>query len=744
MDSSTHLTTPKLSITQAHPMHIAKRDPLYDTNTLSPDADPGQELTSGNHVSDPVDRGGHGDTIYIPHKPFIKIVEKPVYIKEPEPIIEIIIKESNITLPAPPTEAPPPPQKKKKEEVQVFYVKYKKNPNGYGKDSVIYDKPIPAIAPVVPEETEPEEEWKDTPQSGYGAYSNEVTEAPKPSTTLRTIIKPDSEVYHSPGNNVKVTFGKEGFDYDKRSSKPEDYPGPQIRPQEDQPRAPRRNTEPKFEHHSHIDHLITIRNHLTNITVGLLTENLTVGLLRHSFPRLTSSYPEVNSQFKIVEQPRPEQHNLQYQNVHHQQQQQQQQQHQQHQQQQVQQHQIQHSQQSSNEQTQYQEHLNNLRSAQDVLPPGGELLQSLPKFEQHLIVDPTTGQLSEASSLEGSEHNYQQQASFAVSSRQNDEGLNRAHKQVKSQTGQNPQQYLQTSHSQNGIPNQSSGPVYTNQRSAEKSAVRSYSTTTVKPTTTTQEPEKPSTTTKDPKILEAQLPDEVPEDLRQQLLSSGILNNADISILDYDKVGDIPLSALPPDQLANFYGAGGAQQIAAAGSEQVPQVAALTARRDSASTSQDQEMSAEESEISEVAVAPAETNVEMKVVKYNPETDKGQKVQEAYISDAAKQVEPVVLNDNSYNRYLPLKVNGTQFPIPDVPELKGKRISSVVVLAPISYDFSSRKTREASPDNDLQFIQNGPLKELLANPTQDNYKKFLDSEKNTAVSKQAVILLVTK
>lgn len=61
-------------------------------------------------------------------------------------------------------------------------------------------------------------------------------------------------------------------------------------------------------------------------------------------------------------------------------------------------------------------------------------------------------------------------------------------------------------------------------------------------------------------------------------------------------------------------------------------------------------MSAEESEIKEVAVAPAQANVELKVVKYNPETDKGQKVQEAYISDAAKQVEPVVLNDNSYNR----------------------------------------------------------------------------------------------
>lgn len=48
------------------------------------------------------------------------------------------------------------------------------------------------------------------------------------------------------------------------------------------------------------------------------------------------------------------------------------------------------------------------------------------------------------------------------------------------------------------------------------------STTTVKPTT---------------KKITANLPDEVPDDLRQQLLSSGILENADISVLDYDKVG---------------------------------------------------------------------------------------------------------------------------------------------------------------------------------------------------------------
>lgn len=45
----------------------------------------------------------------------------------PEPIIEIIIKESNETLPGQPPIILPQPQKKKKEEVQVFYVKYQKN-----------------------------------------------------------------------------------------------------------------------------------------------------------------------------------------------------------------------------------------------------------------------------------------------------------------------------------------------------------------------------------------------------------------------------------------------------------------------------------------------------------------------------------------------------------------------------------------------------------------------------------------
>lgn len=91
-----------------------------------------------------------------------------------------------------------------------------------------------------------------------------------------------------------------------------------------------------------------------------------------------------------------------------------------------------------------------------------------------------------------------------------------------------------------------------------------------------------------------------------------------------------------------------------------------------------------------------------------------------------------------------MKVNGTQFPIPDVPELKGKRISSVVVLAPVAYDFSSKRAAREAKSDDLDLIQGDALKTLLADPNAENYKKFLESENKTATEKQAVILLVTE
>lgn len=62
------------------------------------------------------------------------------YSEPPEPIIEIIIKESNESLPsnAVPVQLP---TKKKKEQVQVFYVKYNKDKN----NGLVIDDPIPGL-----------------------------------------------------------------------------------------------------------------------------------------------------------------------------------------------------------------------------------------------------------------------------------------------------------------------------------------------------------------------------------------------------------------------------------------------------------------------------------------------------------------------------------------------------------------------------------------------------------------------
>lgn len=224
-----------------------------------------------------------------------------------------------------------------------------------------------------------------------------------------------------------------------------------------------------------------------------------------------------------------------------------------------------------------------------------------------------------------------------------------------------------------------------------------------------------------PSVL-ASLPDEVPEDLRQQLLSSGILSNADIQILDYDKVGDIPIENLPPEALENFYGAAGAA------SDPVPSV---------------------------VAANGSDVPVEMKVVRYNPATAEGQEVAEKYVREDATQVDPVVLNDSKYNRYLPLKVSGTQFPLPDVPELRGRNVTSVVVLAPVDYDFQQKQSDPADDDTDrssraapvelrgVQFAAGDVLKELVKEPTFENFKRWLDKENATATDRQSIVLLVT-
>lgn len=851
-------------------IHYSQRDPLYDTNNLSLIAD-NNELSKPEDLQ--TDNNQISESVYGPPKHY---VEQPVYIKEPEPIIEIIIKESNVTLPPLPT-PPATPAPKKKEQVHVFYVKYKKNPNGYGKDSIIYEKPVPAISPVIPDE--PEEE----PAQSYNYGSSElVTAAPPPSTTLRTIIKPDSETYHSP-SGIKVTFGKESFDYDKRSPKKTDdvkeesapeptishpqarqfpisevnlrqpsalppgfHSGPRFSPETIRFPQPYRTLPPQLQ--SRPPQYKSISPQFAKQYLSSQTKYPPQPKLIPQFqappqakPQFSQPLPSLQeyyfntprqpvpyqpfSQVRPQSQPLPSpppspQPQLQFefpphthfpiqqqppllqqQNIFNQQlaqrlqkqkheqqvQQQQQYEQQQRQQQQLQnqhnadalrhqqlQQQLRYQQQPQleanqhfreptptpqyqfiqkpqNQQVQYNQQFQNqqqhFQQAQQVVPPGGELIPSLSKYEQHISipVDPSQQpsillqqqqQQRGEPTLSQDEFRKQIQQQFDQdSSRNREKGHYIVQNSPSVEQSQESQQksrenyYIRTSQ-----PTYQTSPRPTSPRTIY---VSSTSTTTERPTT-----EKPQTTTeskKDEKALSVQLPDEVPDELRQQLLSSGILNNADISVLDYDKVGDIPLSALPPDQLANFYNAGGAQQIS--GSAPVPSYAEKDGTPvDIQSEDAGEDQEEEASENHEVKIRPP---VEMKVVHYDPQTEQGKNIQEYYVKDTATQVEPVVLNDQTYNKYLPLKVNGAEFPIPDVPELKGKNITSVVVLAPVDYSVKrERRVRDTQVlAEEIQFVT-GNLKDLLDNPTRENYKKFLDNENKTSSEKQSVILLV--
>lgn len=213
----------------------------------------------------------------------------------------------------------------------------------------------------------------------------------------------------------------------------------------------------------------------------------------------------------------------------------------------------------------------------------------------------------------------------------------------------------------------------------------------------------------------AALPDEIPDDLREQLLSSGILGNADIQILDYDKVGDIPIESLPPEALENLYGAGSAPVVSVVKPDSIP----------------------------------IKKSVEMKVVRYDPNTKEGQGLAGTYLRSDATQLDPVVLNDNRYNRYLPLKISGSNFPLPDVPQLKNRVVNSVVVLAPVDYDFIKTQDDVDRSGRTIQvegvrFIAGDSLKTLVKEPSLTNYNKWLDTEKETPTGKQSVVLLVTR
>lgn len=226
--------------------------------------------------------------------------------------------------------------------------------------------------------------------------------------------------------------------------------------------------------------------------------------------------------------------------------------------------------------------------------------------------------------------------------------------------------------------------------------------------------------------------------MRAQLLSSGILDNAQISILDYDKIGETSLQDLPPEHLANFFNAGGGAQIGA--SNKV--ISVVKPNGDSIDDRiQSLKNDREVTKVLESAKKPPskKEDVNLKVVRFDAQSQKNLPSQ--YIQSDSKILPTVNLEQNNFNRYLPLKINGAQFPIPDVEELRGKQITSVVVLAPVNGNEEEARSVESKQ---IKFASGDTLKNLLRKPSTDNFKKWLEKEQKTNPELQSVVLLVTK
>lgn len=225
-------------------------------------------------------------------------------------------------------------------------------------------------------------------------------------------------------------------------------------------------------------------------------------------------------------------------------------------------------------------------------------------------------------------------------------------------------------------------------------------------------------------------------------MASGILDNAQISVLDYDKIGDTSLQDLPQEHLANFFSAGGGAQIGA--SNKV--ISVLKPNGDSVqeklkSLKNDKEVT---KLLESAKKLPAKKeDVNLKVVRFDAQSQKNLPGQ--YIQKDSKILPAVNVDQSNYNRYLPLKINGAQFPIPDVEELRGKKISSVVVLAPINgNEEDARFERDTIETKQIKFIAGDSLKNLLRKPSTDNFRKWLEKEQKTNTDLQSVVLLVTK
>ncbi|XP_008552764.1 putative uncharacterized protein DDB_G0271606 [Microplitis demolitor] len=885
------------------------------------------------------------------------------YGSEPEPIIEIIIKESNESLPTP---VPPPAlssSKPTKEPIQVFYVKYEKKDQGNGKSKVVYEKPIPALTP----HEEHEEINSDNQLSDKNEPAEYVTQSPllnEPSTTLRAIIRPDSEVYHSDGSGIKITFGSDKLppnNHNKRSdrdnpnghpplylssfspspsissphNKRQHGPFPAIQPnhrlppaplppllppqspitfpqqrinsfqsqQQQQQLPPNFSPPPQFQSPSPlinvqrppqqqqqrlpitIQGLPEVHQRFTFQSFGSPAHGIRINHPQQpGFPPAVSvshqslhvqnqpSHSRSPSNFN-GEQQQQQQLHQRYQQQHQQQQlivkqehekqkyqelkqreqyRQQELQHQQEQQyqerqrlqseqqrfkqqenkireqysqqqlqqsnynriqqqQQQQQQQLQQQQQQRQQLQQHQQQIQQQQQQQQEQKPA-EILKAVPKLEQHYAIrenplhpgpfppNPQLHSVQYSQTTQNSFPSHQQQATGITIQKQtlltNPSGyVPKTNSQTPAPKFPNYQkdgyfgqtlpniQSQQSSFQYQSIWNRSvvkdpkqkifATPVPKTENSAGSSIPRFIAapTTTSAPPTTTTEPTTTAPTTSPPKneakIKQniANLPDEVPDDIRDQLLSSGILGNADIQVLDYDKVGDIPIENLPPEALANFYGAGGG---AVAASAPIPSIAKRPKIIDD-TNGNNKNINSNNNNKNSVGIKPNKVmttttkveqatlkpgGVEMKVVHFDPNTAQGQAIADQHIRDDATHLKPVnVVNsgdDNTqYNRYLPLKVSGASFPIPDVPELKDRKISSVVVLAPVDYNFrddeqqSSRYGKKVGEPMPAKFLAGDTLKQLIRKPSAENYKKWLEQESQTEPQKQSVVLLVT-
>ncbi|CAL8108499.1 unnamed protein product [Orchesella dallaii] len=143
----------------------------------------------------------------------------PVYVTEPDPIIEIIVQDSNMSLPALPTYAPPPTQPPTPEPVHVFYVKYSQNNNSLDNyyagsaPHVQLEQPISSIPvrgpdrngmlPVDDTNNPPQPQLQPQIQDNIPSSSKqqESTQSPPTTTTLRTIIRPDRNEFQHPSSN---------------------------------------------------------------------------------------------------------------------------------------------------------------------------------------------------------------------------------------------------------------------------------------------------------------------------------------------------------------------------------------------------------------------------------------------------------------------------------------------------------------------------------------------------------------